>query len=67
MLEFSYNNGYQESLNMIPFEPLYGRKCRVPISWDSPVDRITFGPDLLREMEHEVIIIKNNLKSSQDR
>jgi hypothetical protein len=26
--EFSYNNNYQASLQMAPFEALYGRKCR---------------------------------------
>jgi hypothetical protein len=26
LVEFSYNNGYQESLKMIPFESLYGRQ-----------------------------------------
>jgi hypothetical protein len=26
--EFSYNNSYQASLKMAPFEALYGRKCR---------------------------------------
>jgi hypothetical protein len=32
LVEFSYNNGYQESLNMSPFEALYGRKCNTPVS-----------------------------------
>ena len=36
LLEFSYSNGYQESLNMSPFEALYGRQCRTPINWNSP-------------------------------
>ena len=29
--EFSYNNSYQKSLKMAPFEVLYGRKCRTPL------------------------------------
>ena len=31
--EFSYNNGYQASLKMAPFEVLYGRKCRTLLNW----------------------------------
>jgi hypothetical protein len=31
--EFSYNNSYQASLKMSPFETLYGRKCRTPLYW----------------------------------
>ena len=32
--EFSYNNSYQASLKMAPFEALYGRRCRTPLMWD---------------------------------
>jgi hypothetical protein len=32
-VEFSYNNGYQASLKMAPFEALYGKKCRTPLMW----------------------------------
>jgi hypothetical protein len=31
--EFSYNNSYQASLKMAPFEVLCGRKCRTPLNW----------------------------------
>jgi hypothetical protein len=31
--EFSYNNNYQASLKMLPFEALYCRKCRTPLYW----------------------------------
>ena len=58
LVEFSYKNGYQESLNMSPFEALYGRKCRITISWDNLVDGITLGLELLKEMQQEVIRIK---------
>jgi hypothetical protein len=67
LVEFSYNNGYQKSLKMSPFEALYGRQCNIPISWDNPVDIITLGPDMLKEMEQQVIQIKQNLKIAQDR
>ncbi|KAI3811088.1 hypothetical protein L1987_20804 [Smallanthus sonchifolius] len=35
LIEFSYNNSYHTSINMAPFEALYGRKCRSPISTSS--------------------------------
>jgi hypothetical protein len=31
--EFSYNNSYQASIGMSPFEALYGRSCRTPLNW----------------------------------
>jgi transposase InsO family protein len=30
LAEFSYNNSYQESIKVAPFEALYGRRCRTP-------------------------------------
>jgi transposase InsO family protein len=67
LVEFSYNNGYQASLKMSPFEALYGRKCNTPVSWDNPTDRVIIGPDLLKEMEEKMTKIRHNLKASQDR
>jgi hypothetical protein len=51
LVEISYNNGYQTSLKMSPFEERYGRKCNTLVSWDNLIDREVVGPDLLREME----------------
>ena len=31
LTEFSYNNSYHSSIEMAPFEALYGRRCRSPI------------------------------------
>jgi hypothetical protein len=33
LVEFTYNNSYQATIGMIPFEALYGRKCRTPLYW----------------------------------
>jgi hypothetical protein len=51
LVEFSYNNGYQASLKMIPLEALYGRKYNTHVTWDNPTYIVVVGPNLLREME----------------
>ena len=47
LVEFAYNNGYEESAKMSPFEILCGGKCTTPVSWDSLVDRLMIGPEML--------------------
>ncbi|WVZ97309.1 hypothetical protein U9M48_042857 [Paspalum notatum var. saurae] len=32
--EFSYNNSYQTNLKKLPFEALYGKRCRTPLFWN---------------------------------
>jgi hypothetical protein len=64
LVEFAYNNGYQASLKMSPFESLYGRKCNTPVSWDNPTDREIVGPELFKEMEEHMLKIKQNLKAT---
>jgi hypothetical protein len=49
--EFSYNNSYQASLKMAPFEALYGRKCRTPLYCSETGERQLFGADIIREAE----------------
>ena len=51
LVEFSYNKGQQASLGMSPYEALYGRRCRTPVTWDNHVNEILLGPKLLKEME----------------
>jgi hypothetical protein len=65
--EFSYNNGYQASLKMSPFEALYGRKSRTPLYWDQTGERQFFGPKLIQEAEEQVRIIRENLRVAQTR
>jgi hypothetical protein len=63
--EFSYNNSYQESLKMALFEVLYGRRCRTPLNWIEPREKIIFGPDLDEEAEATIRRIQDNLKAAK--
>ena len=40
LVDFTYNNGYQESLRMSLFKELYGRSCNTPISWSDLVNKV---------------------------
>jgi transposase InsO family protein len=64
LVEFSYNNSYQESIKMAPFEALYGRRCRTPLNWSEPGERWFFGVDLVKEIEEKVRQIQNNISGS---
>jgi len=39
LLKFAYNNNYQSTIGMLPFEALYGRKYRSLIYWEEVGDR----------------------------
>ncbi|WVZ84885.1 hypothetical protein U9M48_031857 [Paspalum notatum var. saurae] len=67
LAEFANNNSYQKSLDMAPFEALYGRRCRTPFNWSEPGERVTFGPDLVTQAEEQVKFIHDNLKRAQSR
>jgi len=65
LAEFSYNNSYQESIKMVPFEAIYGRRCRTPLNWSEPRERWFFGLDMVKEVEEKVWIIQANMKVAQ--
>jgi hypothetical protein len=66
-VEFSYNNSYQESLKMAPFEVLYERRCRTPLNWIKSREKMIFGPDLVEEAETIVGRIQDNLRNVKSR
>eukprot|EP00253_Pinus_taeda_P028062 PITA_28062 len=66
LVEFAYNNSYHSLIEMPPFEALYGRSCRTPLSWDRLEDRVIIGPELIHEMEEQVRQIRQRLKEVQD-
>jgi hypothetical protein len=57
LAEFAYNNSYQESIKMAPFEALYGRKCRTPLNLIELGERRFYVIDFVEEAEKKVCII----------
>jgi hypothetical protein len=63
--EFSYNNSYQESLKMAPFEMMYGHRCQTLLFWREAGERKVLGPDILQEAEKQVHMVRENLRVMQ--
>jgi hypothetical protein len=62
LVEFAYNNSYQSTIKMAPFEFLYGRPCQTPLSWDWLEDRVLVGPEAIQEMEEQMQTIRQMIK-----
>ncbi|KAI3786520.1 hypothetical protein L1987_40263 [Smallanthus sonchifolius] len=67
LIEFSYNNSYHTSINMAPFEALYGLKCRSPIFWDEIGEAQITGPELIQETSDKIIQIRDNIRVARSR
>ena len=64
LAEFSYNNSYQESIKMDPFEAMYSRKCRTPLNWIEPRERRYYGIDFVTEAKEQVRVIQQHMKAA---
>ncbi|KAK5771447.1 hypothetical protein PVK06_047651 [Gossypium arboreum] len=67
LAEFAYNNSYQASIQMAPYEALYGRRCRTPTCWTELGERRVLGPELVAGTESKVKLIRGRLKEASDR
>ncbi len=67
MVEFAYNNNYQASITMAPYEALYGRRCRTPLCWTKMGEEKVMSPNSVRQTEEKVKLIRDNLKVTSER
>ena len=65
LVEFAYNNSYQASIQMAPYEALYGRPCRSPLCWTEVGESSITGPDLIRDTSEKVSLIRQHLLMAQ--
>ncbi|KAA3466784.1 reverse transcriptase [Gossypium australe] len=58
LAKFAYNSSYQSSIQMAPYEELYGRRCRTPTCWTELGER---------RLLEKVKLIRGWLKEASDR
>ncbi|GJU84359.1 putative reverse transcriptase domain-containing protein [Tanacetum coccineum] len=67
LVEFSYNNSYHASIKAVPFEALYGLKCRSPVCWAEVGQVQLTGLEMVQEITEKVIQIKQRMQAAHDR
>ena len=67
LVEFAHNNSHQASIQMAPYEALYGRPCRSPICWTEVGESSVTCPDLIRDTSEKVSLTRQRLLTAQSR
>ncbi|WMV42390.1 hypothetical protein MTR67_035775, partial [Solanum verrucosum] len=67
LIEFAYNNNFHSSIEMDPYEALYGRRCMSPIGWFEVGETALIGPVSVHEAMEKVQLINDRLKTAQSR
>ena len=67
LMEFAYNNSYQASIGMAPYEALNGWRCRTLVYWIELNEHKVIGPDIVKDTEEKVQVIRQRLKVASDR
>ncbi|GJV66096.1 putative reverse transcriptase domain-containing protein [Tanacetum coccineum] len=67
LVEFSYKNSYHASIKAVPFEVLYGQKCRSPVCWAEVGQVQLTGSEIVQETTEKIIQIKQRMQAARDR
>jgi hypothetical protein len=67
LAEFAYNNSYQASIKIAPYEPLYDRWCIYPLCLETLGERSLVGPDWVQQTSQKVPEMRQNILAAQSR
>ncbi|KAK6123664.1 hypothetical protein DH2020_042592 [Rehmannia glutinosa] len=73
LAEFAYNNSYQATIGMAPYEALYGRRCRSPIHWHEVGEKKQIESEhiektnFVQETTEAVKVIRKRIEIAQSR
>jgi len=65
-VEFTYNNSYQASIGMTPYEALYGRPCKSPNYWWESINKILLGSEMIQKTSDKIEMVKRWMNAAQD-
>jgi hypothetical protein len=63
--KLSYNNSYQASIKMAPYEVPCGQQCRTSLFWSQTRESQAFGLEVLKDAEKQVQMVCESLKVAQ--
>ncbi|KAL4021022.1 hypothetical protein IC575_019811 [Cucumis melo] len=67
LMEFSYNNSFQATIGMTPFEALYEKCCRSSVCFDEVGDQRLMGPKLVQSTNEAIQKIRLRMQTAQSR
>ncbi|KAA0057631.1 pol protein [Cucumis melo var. makuwa] len=67
LMKFAYNNSYQATIGMAPFEALYGKCCRSPVCWGEVGEQRLMGPELVQSTNEAIQKIRSRMQTAQSR
>ncbi|KAL0536821.1 hypothetical protein IC582_025783 [Cucumis melo] len=67
LMEFAYNNNFQATIGMAPFEALYGKCCRSPVCWGEVGEQRLMGPELVQSTNEAIQKIRSRMHNTQSR
>jgi len=67
LVEFSYNNSYQFTIKVTPFEALYWRKCRTPLCLGDLDEALLVVPEMIQETIEIIGRIREHIRVAHSR
>lgn len=67
LIEFTYNNNSHSSIEITPFEALYGRRCRTTLCWFASDEGDVLRPEIVQQTTGKIKMIQKKMKASQNR
>ncbi|KAL4021638.1 hypothetical protein IC575_020444 [Cucumis melo] len=65
LMEFAYNNSFQATIGMAPFEALYGKCCRSPVCQGEVGEQRLMGPELVQSTNEAIQKIRSRMHTAQ--